>query len=552
MKTLTASKVVLPILTLALLSLACSLSGSAASTPAPVASEPPTEDVGSPAETLSLEGQWTGTLEDSVQSKTYSIAFSIQSAGEGVYDGVFEISETGERYSVRMTVTDNRFQFSESGGHYFWGTISRGTLNGFVAWECYDCEYWGAFTLTRSDVGNPPASEEHILRFPDLSDGVMVMAARDTATGLPTLDVRADILGAAPVLALQADGLQVQIYDNTRTSGPNQITLRWSPWHGNGEYTLTLEALDRGNHRVLDSVTARVEVAGIPEGTLTIQERFTKIFRENLGLTFTAPPFARFSDPFPNAPDESRWVSAVYYNNKMYEAAIFDNGFESFMGYDVASGDNGFCRPAGSLKMLMVIVDYGNVPYDLNTMTSLLEEAGRISNQRWADYSSNIGLPAPILQVETTIAFAGAPVVPGQTLTSEQILARTGYNTHDFHITTEVDIDANNSVAGQAGGLGLSMNGGCHPAGSQRVNIAMSQVAPGDDIRTVVGASIYDHELMHGMGWMHWWPNGKADNLGWLDALDAWTPYLLFGWTDTDGDGVVEILDTATPYGLTP
>lgn len=515
-------------------------------------SKPLTEEVAGPAEVPALDGQWTGTLEDSVQSRVFSVVLTLQHAGDHAYDGIFEIWETNEQYSVRMTVTDGRFQFNEAEGRHFWGTISGNTLNGFVAWGCYDCAYWGALTLTRSSEPSVAENAPNLLRFADVSDGAVIVAAMDPATNLPVVETRVDILGAAPFLGLEADGLQVQMYDNTLAAAPTQAIFRWNPWHGNGEYTLALEALDWDNHRVLDSVAIRVEVTGIPNGTLTVQERFARIYRQNLGLNFTAPPFARYSKLFANELNEGRWVSAIYYNNKMYEAAIFDNGFESFRTYDVASGDTGFCRPSGVLKLLIVIVDYGTVPYDLTTLTSLIAEAGRISNQRWLDYSTSIGLSAPILQVETTIAFAGPPVTAGETLTAEQILARTGYNTRDFHITAEVEIDANNSVAGEAGGVGISLGGGCHPAGSQRVNIAMSHRSSSDDIRALVGGSIYDHELIHAMGWMHWWPNGKADNLGWLDTRDAWMPYLLFGWTDTDGDGVVEILDASTPYGLTP
>jgi hypothetical protein len=64
--------------------------------------------------------------------------------------------------------------------------------------------------------------------------------------------------------------------------------------------------------------------------------------------------------------------------------------------------------------------------------------------------------------------------------------------------------------------------------------------------------SVFGHELEHGMGWQHWWLNGLANNLDWMTRSSFWMPTLLFGWTDTDGDGTVEILDTSTPYGLMP
>jgi hypothetical protein len=32
------------------------------------------------------------------------------------------------------------------------------------------------------------------------------------------------------------------------------------------------------------------------------------------------------------------------------------------------------------------------------------------------------------------------------------------------------------------------------------------------------------------------------------NLMDDWIPYVMFGWTDTDGDGIREIVDT-TRYG---
>jgi hypothetical protein len=58
----------------------------------------------------------------------------------------------------------------------------------------------------------------------------------------------------------------------------------------------------------------------------------------------------------------------------------------------------------------------------------------------------------------------------------------------------------------------------------------------------------FDHELSHMFGMMDDWPfqRGTAGPEG--SVIDDWIPYVMFGWTDTDGDGIPEILDT-TPYG---
>lgn len=58
----------------------------------------------------------------------------------------------------------------------------------------------------------------------------------------------------------------------------------------------------------------------------------------------------------------------------------------------------------------------------------------------------------------------------------------------------------------------------------------------------------FNHELSHMFGMMDDWPYqtgvvGPDGNL-----MDDWIPYVMLGWTDTDGDGIREIVDT-TPYG---
>jgi hypothetical protein len=58
----------------------------------------------------------------------------------------------------------------------------------------------------------------------------------------------------------------------------------------------------------------------------------------------------------------------------------------------------------------------------------------------------------------------------------------------------------------------------------------------------------FNHELSQMFGMMDDWPYqaGVAGPDG--NLMDDWIPYVMFGWTDTDGDGIREIVDT-TPYG---
>jgi hypothetical protein len=64
-----------------------------------------------------------------------------------------------------------------------------------------------------------------------------------------------------------------------------------------------------------------------------------------------------------------------------------------------------------------------------------------------------------------------------------------------------------------------------------------------DRLRSIASA-VYDHEVGHIWGWEHEWDRG-AECSGCFLFI---TPAALFGWTDTNGDGIPEILSDS-PYG---
>src|SRR6185295_4147251 len=120
------------------------------------------------------------------------------------------------------------------------------------------------------------------------------------------------------------------------------------------------------------------------------------------------------------------------------------------------------------------------------------------------------------------------------------------YDPAQFDILTEIDLDHDNLATGHYDGLGVSLAGGCRTSGSNRVNIAMNV---NSSEGSSVGGSIFEHELTHAMGWQHWWANGSGSTPDWASLAGYWMPWRMFGWTDLDGDGVIEIQDP-TPYGI--
>jgi hypothetical protein len=388
-----------------------------------------------------------------------------------------------------------------------------------------------------------------LVRFVDIDEGGVIYASTHAATGLPTASVLVESSDSHLPLGLEADGLLVAIDTNQPDIAPYQVQFEWTPWHGNGRYVLNLQLLDWDNSTIPSSQVITVNVTGLPENTFTVKSRFIELYQDHFGINLTAPVFARFNASNYSPDKESRWISTAYIGNHFYEIDILDNGTITTASYAINSDESaGFCRPSGTIRMLAVVVDYGNTGLDpMDVETALLAGLDQ-AQQHWANTSFEIGLSEPVLQVELTTFVYGPPPQAGRYVTPDEIRLASGLDPADFDLLVEIDLDKNNTITSQYEGMGVSLGDGCRPLGIRRTNIAFN-VRDLNSLENAVPGSIFEHELIHAMGWMHWWPNQSGDSLSWVNSRKGWEPSLLFGWTDVDGDGVIEILDS-TPYGL--
>jgi hypothetical protein len=394
------------------------------------------------------------------------------------------------------------------------------------------------------------------ISFLSLSDGSTLTAGLDGygfAQTTVTLEAASD---SVKDIILEAGGLQVARAHNDSYTNPFRVDLVWNPYLGNGTYTLTAYARTaepaENLFQPLASSSITVNVAGIPDGTQSIRDRFIQLYSDRFGLSVPIPPLARYIRPSPAAIDPSRWVSAAYIGDYDYEIDIMDDGSVTINRMAVNHAESGLatiCRPTGTLDMLVVFVDYGNSGISQAQAFSAVSSAQSQSASWHQAYAASHGLSSPLLQIQTTPAFISAPPVPGEFLTAAQIQSLTGYSTRDYDLTAQVDLDSGASVGARYHGLGFTLYGGCLPGGSEQVNLFMTIQTP-DDLAVGLYGSLLDHELSHSLGWQHWWATGDGganDQMIWKNDNSCFAS-LFFGWTDVDGDGTLEILDT-TPYG---
>jgi len=194
--------------------------------------------------------------------------------------------------------------------------------------------------------------------------------------------------------------------------------------------------------------------------------------------------------------------------------------------------------PAGTFKVLTVLVTYPQT-IDTNSITLLQNEQAHI-NKDHADFASSHGYSAPIVQfIFTNVQ------IPGSNISDPHTLAGVNYalgkwqgtknlNTSDFDFVAVLNI---NPVLSEGG---KSYNGSPAPYFVYMGNFSnWNTILNKTDFSNIAKAA-YHHEIGHYWGWQHDWI---------ADSPDPFiTAPILFGWLDTDGDGIPEILDPC-PYG---
>lgn len=195
--------------------------------------------------------------------------------------------------------------------------------------------------------------------------------------------------------------------------------------------------------------------------------------------------------------------------------------------------------PAGNLKVLTVLVTHADTT-DTNTIT-YLENAQSTINQQHSDYAAAQGWQ-PIVEftfTNQTISHAGLNISIDTTATDAIAkLQQKGINSSDYDYLILLNIDPSKVEGGMAW-VNYSYPFYVYIGNYSNWTTALSQA----NLLTISDTA-YHHEIGHHWGWQHDWSPCSND-----------TPFItlpeLFGWTDTDGDNIPEIIDP-TPYGTTP
>jgi hypothetical protein len=409
------------------------------------------------------------------------------------------------------------------------------------------------------------------LCFLELADGETV----STNPGEP-IRISAEASGLAVIgISLSAEpGGFAKFEENAGNADPFRAEFAWLPELGSGTYSLKLETMTADKSETA-TIVISITVTGLPAISPTpslepggvypeIRSQILSTFLKTFDINLVAPAIARKF----RSGVEDPWVSTAYIGNDLYEVDVYPDGRveawtspifpNTILDYKTSLFKEPLCRPAGVYSMLVVFLDYGNIPVGRDEVLADLAAATTATNTDYAAFPSAGPGSAPILQIRTTGVVIPVPnEVAGKRITPDQIRHYAGVDPSAFNWIAQVDLDANSTLRLAGGDMLHTSFGyaytGC-PAtqtqGNIQITIDAKDQLTGDYGR--LADTMLAHEVFHLFGYpgSHIWPCIRGPQ---KDAADDCAhntiPALMLGWVDVDGDGIPEILDP-TPYGM--
>jgi hypothetical protein len=198
--------------------------------------------------------------------------------------------------------------------------------------------------------------------------------------------------------------------------------------------------------------------------------------------------------------------------------------------------------PAGTVRILTVLLTWPE------TLTAedlpKWESAQGVINAQHATLAEARGLSQPIVRFDyTNVVLDGSRVaVPGSLTGIRAALEADGRTADGYDMVAVVNIDPARSEGGFAVRLEQPfIYMGNYSSSTFRHPMTDSQLQN-------IANAVYHHEAGHHWGWAHDWSPTCGTEASFRPFI---TSPALYGWDDTDGDGVPEILDE-TPYRRRP
>lgn len=257
-----------------------------------------------------------------------------------------------------------------------------------------------------------------------------------------------------------------------------------------------------------------------------------KAFKNHFGLTIEYAPIV-FNEL------KNLYTSVVYVDDYAYRIYFYhpEGRAEALRTSPVF--------PTGKQKVLCVVLLSESLFQHVDSIKILWERAQLSIMKDHDNYAQTVGLTTPIVVFDNQNLYLPQDEFPThdqKPLNSPFIeyANQKNINLLDYAILVRLDLD----VESPGGGVGHYFNYVSKSIGVVIVNWIYHD---NQDLSQVnfdgLAYAVYHHEVGHSWGWEHEWSGIEYQ---WKETFI--TDTALFGWTDLDGDGIVEIIDQ-TPYG---
>lgn len=266
---------------------------------------------------------------------------------------------------------------------------------------------------------------------------------------------------------------------------------------------------------ILTTCKKRADVFPFPPTPGSMAQIMNQRFQ--LGIRVSPVVYNEFNEHF---------VSSVYKEGNLYRAYMDQKGEVTFRAIEPLF-------PAGELRVFCVVRLSDRLLEQQEVVESLWEEAQRGINQQHRALALSLGLSEPIVRFDTDNFYLSQSEFPEEDPLKNSkdyfrdFARQRQLNLEEYDIFLWMDLDPEHPGGGW----------GSWEARLAKVNWIYPEdpTLSEENFRGLAYAA-YHHEIGHVWGWEHEWSDPYWD-------LDFITEPGLFGWTDLDGDGIVEILD---------
>ena len=257
-----------------------------------------------------------------------------------------------------------------------------------------------------------------------------------------------------------------------------------------------------------------------------IREIINSYYESHFNLDVSSPAYY-FSKADNSSPPF--WISTAYINSTLYRMYVLTDG-------TIATNVQNVKRPQGEVNVIVVGIDYGNTNIS-EIFNNLWVEAQKEINMYHKNFADTIEyIDKPIVQFKNKNVLVKKSEISNPSSKNGVVnyLKNNGYNLDNYDIIISLDLDAENQSGGYAYKDFVKM--GWYYSNTEHGTLDSTKLIN-------IAKACYNHEIGHIWGWEHGWTSDAAKTGPFI------TPPVLFGWKDTDGDELPEILDT-TPYGM--